>query len=611
MRQLPASDIFLDLTRATGLDVAAHVRELAQEEGLFADGRRVTIALSGGVSGLDAEALRPAAHVFTDAVRALGFAICGAAERERALALIIGAWCWRNQTLQSLAAQAERDPMIATVQPRFGDRDAQRLLGLAGSNKSTLPAVAACFLPEYYVAPESLSALQLLTPRAVAAAPRLASSSLDDAYAELLRGLRRRGYRNLVCNRVIVPWTTPGEAYPALADGPFGADAVRSADMLLKMPERRLETILSTAFSGGGRPRILLDCRGMPPSMNGTAVCILGFLRGFMRLGDRGVRISVLASRAAARFHALEANFPDFEIQHDAPRGHFMAAILLNQPWSVAAIRDLHNVAGLIMFNMLDTIAWDIIYAAEPGLGRTWSVLGQTADTIFFNSSYSRDRYCFRFHPDERVPLVVTHHSMAPAEIIADTDGAPAAEEPFVLVMGNSYDHKEVANTLACLAGAYPYTRLVSVGVKDTPAPNVTAMESGHISAARMARLFADAEVVVFPSHYEGFGLPVGEALAYGKTIIVRDSPLWAEIAALAAHPEMIVTFRLESELVSAVGEALHGLRQAIRTAGVAEPGPEPGWADCARVMLNATEAAITSFDGRRWLAREAMLASM
>ncbi|MFG1432369.1 glycosyltransferase [Xanthobacter sp. V2C-4] len=610
MTQLPASDIFLDLTCAADLDVSAHVRELARDEGLFADGRYVTVAVPVGLGVQDDEVSRRA-RIFTDAARALGFAIAGAAERGRALALIIGAWRWRNQTLQSLAAQSESDPMIATLQPRFGDADAQRLFGLVGSGKSTLPAVAAGFLPECYVAPEGLAALQLITPRAVAALTYLGASSLEDAYAELLRGLRRRGYRNLVCNRTIVPWTSTGEPYLLLAEGPLAADAERSANMLLEMPELRLETILSTAFSGEGHPRILLDCRGMPPSMNGTAVCILGFLRGFMLLGDRGVRISVLASGDAARFHALETEFPDFEILHDEPQGHFMAAILLNQPWSVAAIRDLHNVAGLIMFNMLDTIAWDIIYAAVPGLGRTWSVLGQVADVLFFNSAYSRDRYCFRFHPDERVPLVVTHHSMAPAEIIRDTEGTPAEDDPFVLVMGNSYDHKEVANTLSCLAAAFPYTRFVSVGVKDAPAPNVMAMESGHISTARMARLFSDAAVVVFPSHYEGFGLPVGEALAYGKTIVVRESPLWMEIRALSSHPEMIVTFRVEGELVTAVGEALHEPRPTAGSSDAPDLAPEPCWADCARAMLDAIDEAITSFNGRRWLAREAMMASM
>lgn len=605
--QPSAFDIFLDLTQDLAVELPAYVQRVALEEGLF-EGRQVTIVLPTGSDAALIDTLRPA-QVFTDALAGLGFALAGAAERGRALALIIGAWPWRNQTLQALSAEADRDPMVATVQPRFSDVEARYVFGLPGDSARKLGAAAAALLPAYYVAPELLSHLQVMTPQAVAAVPPLAAASLSEAYAAMLRGLRRRGYRSLICNRTIVPWPGGTTAYRVLPAGVPPGDAEHSAEMMRDMPEHRLERILTDAFDDDGRPRILLDCKGLHPVMNGTAVCIVGLLRGFHDLADPRVRISVLVAEEAARFHRLKVLFPSFDFQHGGPQGGFMAAILLDQPWAISTIRDLHHVAGLIMFNMLDTIAWDIIYAAVPGLGRAWTVLGQVADTLFFISAYSRDRYVFRFHPDERLPLLVTHLSMDPAEIVGDPEAGRVADAPYVLVMGNSYDHKDVAATLASLSTAFPYTSFISIGAKDVPSANVIAMESGALSPARIARLFADAAVVVFPSHYEGFGLPVGEAIAYGKTIIVRESALWDEIGALSSHPERIVTFRVENDLVAAVGEALHVTPVAIATPILSEGAPEPRWADCARVMLDATHAAIAGFDGRRWLIREAMLA--
>lgn len=604
----PAFDIFLDLTQDLAVDVPAYVRRVALEEGLF-EGRQVTIALPARGDAALIDTLRPA-QVFTDALAGLGFALAGAAERGRALALIIGAWRWRNQTLQALSAEADRDPMIATVQPRFSDAEARHIFGLPGDSERKLRAAAAALLPAHYVAPEFLSHLQVMTPQAVAAAPPVAGAALSEAYAAILQGLRRRGYRSLICNRTIVPWPDGTTPYRVLPIGVVPGDAERSAEMMREMPELRLEAILAEVIDDDGRPRILLDCKGLHPVMNGTAVCIAGLLRGFHDLADPRVRISVLVSEQAARFHRLKVLCPNFDFQHGGLQGGFMAAILLDQPWAISTIQDLHHVAGLIMFNMLDTIAWDIIYAAVPGLGRAWTVLGQVADTLFFISAYSRDRYVFRFRPDQRVPLRVTHLSMDPAEIVGDPEAGSVADAPYVLVMGNSYDHKDVAATLACLSTAFPYTSFVSIGAKDLPWANVTAMESGALSPARIARLFADAAVVVFPSHYEGFGLPVGEAIAYGKTIIVRESALWDEIGALSSHPERIVTFRVENDLVAAVGEALHAASVATRTPVISEGAPEPRWADCARVMLDATHAAMAGFDGRRWLIREAMLAS-
>lgn len=49
----------------------------------------------------------------------------------------------------------------------------------------------------------------------------------------------------------------------------------------------------------------------------------------------------------------------------------------------------------------------------------------------------------------------------------------------------------------------------------------VTVM--GDEGDAEVARLFAEASCVVLPSSYEGYGLPLAEALAYGKRVICAD----------------------------------------------------------------------------------------
>ena len=46
---------------------------------------------------------------------------------------------------------------------------------------------------------------------------------------------------------------------------------------------------------------------------------------------------------------------------------------------------------------------------------------------------------------------------------------------------------------------------------------------AGDARAPEVERLFAEASCVVLPSSYEGFGLPLAEALAYGKQVICAD----------------------------------------------------------------------------------------
>lgn len=48
---------------------------------------------------------------------------------------------------------------------------------------------------------------------------------------------------------------------------------------------------------------------------------------------------------------------------------------------------------------------------------------------------------------------------------------------------------------------------------------------AGHVSEEELEALFCEADVVVFPSLYEGFGLPVAEAVQRGLPVIASDLP--------------------------------------------------------------------------------------
>jgi len=58
----------------------------------------------------------------------------------------------------------------------------------------------------------------------------------------------------------------------------------------------------------------------------------------------------------------------------------------------------------------------------------------------------------------------------------------------------------------------------------------------GWVSEAELEWLYARAEMVLFPSRYEGFGFPIVEAFARGLPVVAADTETFHEVAGSAAR---------------------------------------------------------------------------
>ena len=75
-----------------------------------------------------------------------------------------------------------------------------------------------------------------------------------------------------------------------------------------------------------------------------------------------------------------------------------------------------------------------------------------------------------------------------------------------------------------------------------------------YLSAPEFTRVMADSGLIVFPSDFEGFGIPVLEAMALGKPVVVGPDPAVLEIA--GGHASVMKSWSPE-HLVAAVREAM------------------------------------------------------
>ena len=60
-------------------------------------------------------------------------------------------------------------------------------------------------------------------------------------------------------------------------------------------------------------------------------------------------------------------------------------------------------------------------------------------------------------------------------------------------------------------------------------------LHPGYVSDEEVAALYGEAMFVVFPTHYEGFGLPAVEAIRSGTPLLCSDIPVLREVAGEAA----------------------------------------------------------------------------
>jgi glycosyltransferase involved in cell wall biosynthesis len=120
----------------------------------------------------------------------------------------------------------------------------------------------------------------------------------------------------------------------------------------------------------------------------------------------------------------------------------------------------------------------------------------------------------------------------------------------YLLYVGNLMPHKNLRRLLrafALLNRELPYT-LVIAGWKDPrhyPTLEIETQALGiaekvlflnYVPADELPALYAGAELFVFPSLYEGFGLPPLEAMACGCPVLVSNTASLAEVCGDAAY---------------------------------------------------------------------------
>ena len=169
------------------------------------------------------------------------------------------------------------------------------------------------------------------------------------------------------------------------------------------------------------------------------------------------------------------------------------------------------------------------------GIGRRR--LRRVADRVVaVSGSTAADLRLYARVPEERIRVV--HEGVDPA--FRRIEGARGRrwgiEKPFLLYVGALDVRKSPGALLRAWASAQAAgadCELVLAGAAGAQAPTEMggARRLGHLPVEELAELLSAASCLLFPSRYEGFGLPVLEAMACGCPVATYDNSSLPEVA--------------------------------------------------------------------------------
>jgi glycosyltransferase involved in cell wall biosynthesis len=209
------------------------------------------------------------------------------------------------------------------------------------------------------------------------------------------------------------------------------------------------------------------------------------------------------------------------------------------------------------------------------------------AHRVLTGSEWTRRDLVERYRlADDRI--VVTPYGVDPAYV---PDG-PRVDGHYALFVGAIQPRKDPLTAVEALARLNSDLRLLLVGQEKLGSGRVReAVErvglgrhvewKGHVETEELAALYRGAALLVFPSRYEGFGLPVLEAMACGTPVVATTAGAIPEVAGDAA---VLVEPGDPAALAEGIERALAD-RERLVARGL-ERARRYSWAETARLTL-------------------------
>jgi glycosyltransferase involved in cell wall biosynthesis len=209
-------------------------------------------------------------------------------------------------------------------------------------------------------------------------------------------------------------------------------------------------------------------------------------------------------------------------------------------------------------------------------------VLKQAQHIICISESTANDITKFYGIPSNKITPILLAHDSAHFRPVIEEESQSRSQDPYFLYIGRHDPYKNISRLISAFANlpsSHEY-QLWLAGPSDdryTPALKTQIQELGiahqvkfldYVPYDELPKIISRAISLVFPSLWEGFGLPVLEAMACGTPVITSNLASMPEVAGDAAILIDPYNMNQLTDAMKMVGEDFQ-LRSKLRQAGL------------------------------------------
>lgn len=291
--------------------------------------------------------------------------------------------------------------------------------------------------------------------------------------------------------------------------------------------------------------------------------------------------------------------------------GHLWEQLELPFHSRLSLLVNLCNAAPVSISRQVVTIHDAAVFGFPSSyslLFRTWyrfmlKRLGKVASRVITDSEFSKSeliRYCAIDDRKLKVVHLGAEHILSIGSQSCVLEKFNLAGRPYILAVSSLNPNKNFISVVKAIEFLqdmdvdFVIAGGTNPAVFGTTFPLQTGVKHvGYISDGELRALYENAACFVYPSFYEGFGLPPLEAMACGCPVIVSQGSSLPEVcgnAALYCDPESPGDIAEKVKMV--LGN--EGLREELRKKGSMQV-LQFSWERCARETLAVIEEVLSS----------------